>query len=34
MHNNIKIGTGEYTLEHLREKYDAVIIAIGAWTSK
>ncbi len=33
MHNNIKIGTEEYTLEHLREKYDAVIIAIGAWTS-
>ena len=33
MHNNVKIGEGEYTLEKLSSKYDAVIVAIGAWTS-
>ncbi len=33
MHNNIKIGEGEYTLEKMSAEYDAVIVAIGAWTS-
>lgn len=33
MQNNAKIGTGERTLENLKKKYDAVIVAIGAWTS-
>ncbi len=33
MQNHIKIGAGEYTLQRLSEKYDAVIVAIGAWTS-
>ncbi|MCL2752391.1 MAG: FAD-dependent oxidoreductase, partial [Firmicutes bacterium] len=30
--NNIKIGR-DLTLDYLREAYDAVVIAIGAWTS-
>jgi len=30
--NNMKIGK-DITLDHLRESYDAVIVAIGAWTS-
>lgn len=33
MHNNVKIGEGEYTLENMSAKYDSVIVAIGAWTS-
>ncbi|MFR1518205.1 MAG: FAD-dependent oxidoreductase [Clostridia bacterium] len=33
MHNNVKIGEGDNTLEHIAKKYDAVIVAIGAWTS-
>lgn len=31
---NTKIGEGEYTMEKLREDYDAVYIAIGAHTDK
>lgn len=33
MHNNVKIGEGEYTLEKMSAQYDSVIVAIGAWTS-
>ena len=31
---NTKVGEGEYTMERLREEYDAVYIAIGAHTDK
>jgi formate dehydrogenase major subunit len=31
-HNNVKIGK-DVTLDSLREKYDAVIVAVGAWKS-
>ena len=30
--NNVKVGR-EVTLEHLRATYDAVVVAVGAWTS-
>lgn len=33
LHNNVRIGTGDYTLERFQQEYDAVIVAIGAWTS-
>lgn len=32
MKNNIKVGE-DITLDYLREEYDAVYVAIGAWTS-
>ena len=31
---NVNVGEGEYTMERLREEYDAVYIAIGAHTDK
>jgi NADPH-dependent glutamate synthase beta subunit-like oxidoreductase len=31
---NTKVGEGEYTMERLREEYDAVYISIGAHTDK
>ncbi len=31
---NINVGVGEYTMERLREEYDAVYISIGAHTDK
>jgi len=32
LQNNVKIGR-DLTLDELREKYDAVLVAVGAWTS-
>jgi len=32
MRNNIKLGR-DVTLDELRSKYDAVVVAVGAWTS-
>lgn len=31
---NVNVGVGEYTMERLREEYDAVYISIGAHTDK